>query len=73
MVYAKRPRTRRTDRTDASDHALKGGLAPDPPHASPQQDTPGRPKTASSRQQTQRDQNIQTGTAKLDALSRGRR
>jgi hypothetical protein len=72
MVYAKRSRSRRHGRAGTTDDTTKSGLAPDPAIAGPQQDTPGRPKTASSRQQTQPEQNSQTGSAKLDAHSRGR-
>jgi hypothetical protein len=35
------------------------------------QDTPGRPKSASSRQQTQPDQSTQTGSADLDGSGEG--
>jgi hypothetical protein len=35
----------------------------------PKQDTPGRPKSSSSRQQTQPGQNSQTGSPELDARS----
>lgn len=40
-----------------------------------EQDTPGRPKTASSRQQTSAGQSIQSGSAELDGESpaRGKR
>jgi hypothetical protein len=73
MVYAKRSRSRRHEHAGTTDDTAKSGLAPDPAIAGQQQDTPGRPKTASSRQQTQPDQNSQTGNAKLDARSQGRR
>lgn len=37
-----------------------------------EQDTPGRPKTASSRQQTSAGQSIQSGSAELDGASASR-
>lgn len=49
----------------ASDEQHKG-LADDKGLKGPAQNTPGRPKTASSRQQTQPDQQIQSGSAALD-------
>ena len=40
---------------------------PDTPEAAQSQDTPGRPKSASSRQQTQPDQGSQTANPELDS------
>ena len=51
------------------------GLQPDQPPGKSfdgegyEQDTPGRPKSASSRQQTQPGQAIQSGSAELDGKS----
>lgn len=45
----------------------RSGLEGD--NGKPKQDTPGRPKTSSSRQQTHPDQNSQTGSRELDARS----
>lgn len=42
---------------------LNGDISPFTQH----QDTPGRPKSASSRQQTRPEQATQTGSAKLDS------
>jgi hypothetical protein len=41
--------------------------------AEPRQDTPGRPKSASSRQQTRHDQMSQTGSRELDERSTRKR
>lgn len=51
---------------DGAAEDQKSGLQGDQDH-SYWQDTPGRPKTASSRQQTQPDQAIQTGAESLDS------
>jgi hypothetical protein len=40
---------------------------PFPETVMPTQDTPGRPKSSSSRQQTQPDQGIQSGSPELDS------
>jgi hypothetical protein len=40
---------------------------PNSKHGSPKQDTPGRPKSSSSRQQTQPHQVTQTGSPEVDA------
>ena len=45
------------------------GVKPGPVNGAYEQDTPGRPKTASSRQQTRPGQSSQTGSAELDANS----
>ncbi len=49
----------------------RSGLDDD--RAQPKQDTPGRPKSSSSRQQTQPGQNSQTGSRELDARSARKR
>lgn len=58
----------------ASSASAAEGLRPDAinqgnPNGAYEQDTPGRPKSASSRQQTRPDQSIQSGSAELDAGS----
>lgn len=45
----------------------RSGLDAD--QAEPRQDTPGRPKSSSSRQQTHAGQNAQTGSRELDGRS----
>lgn len=48
-------------------NADEDGLASDAGAHAKEQDTPGRPKSASSRQQTQPGQSTLTGSASLDA------
>lgn len=55
---------------DKAGTAQGSGLASDA--GSLKQDAPGRPKSASSRQQTQPDQNAQTGSAALDRTAKRR-
>jgi hypothetical protein len=49
------------------------GLEGDEAPVSLKQDTPGRPKSASSRQQTQPDQKTQTGNSEQDARTAGKK
>ena len=60
MVTGKRPKARK--------ESSRSGLAPD--KETQQQDTPGKPKSASSRQQTQPEQAAQTGSQELDTPKR---
>jgi hypothetical protein len=59
-------RLRRDVNSQESAAGKASGLAPDDDGDGDQQDSPGRPKSASTREQTHRNQTTQTGSAELD-------